>query len=224
MPEDTAVSSWLSPGRAIRVPTGYVVPLALLIVVLVVGAYATGYRSRKSEELTQKSDSAAQEMDALVDPLNQHAAAPPPTKAAPKPAGQSTKSPPPKATTPPKTSEAKANPGVPGRSAGVVIVTGPGDDPRQSGLNYLIAATLPLDEAEKAAAFLVSRGLEIAVVPADNRSLRWVVVLQGTAAKDLSGQSAKTLEQRLQVLGREYKQVLKGPTVFNDPWWKKHTK
>lgn len=225
MPEDTAVSSWFSPGRAIRVPTGYVVPLGLLVVVLVVGAYATGYRSRKTEELSQKSDSAAQEMAALVDPLNQPAASPPPA-ATPsnRSSTQATKPPPTKPVATPKTQENKANPPAGGRSSGVVVVTGAGDDPRQAGLNYLIAATLPLDEAEKAAAFLVSRGLEIAVVPADNRSLRWVVVLQGVAAKDLSGPSAKALEQRLQTLGREYKQVLKGPTVFNDPWWKKHTK
>ena len=91
-------------------------------------------------------------------------------------------------------------------------------------LNYLIAATLPRDEGEKAAQFLASRGLEIALVPVDNQGSRWVVVvLQGVAAKDLGGPAARNLEQRLQSLGREYKQM-KGPTVFNDPWWKKHTK
>lgn len=224
-PDDTAAASWFGPGRAIRVPTGYVVPLVLLVAVLVVGAYTTGYQSRKSEEIRLQSDSAAQDMTDLVDPLNQPKAATLP-KTQPKPPPlQPPKSTPPKPTTnSPKPPETRANQSQSGKSAGVVMVKGTADDPRQSGLNYLIAATLPPDEAEKAAAFLVSRGLEIAVVPADNASLRWVVVLQGVAAKDLSGPAAKALEQRLQTLGREYKQVLKGPTVFNDPWWKKHTK
>ncbi|MBL8745906.1 MAG: hypothetical protein JNK58_06065 [Phycisphaerae bacterium] len=224
-PDDTSIAGWFSPGRAVRVPTGYLVPLALLVLILVVGSYTTGYQRRKSEEIRLQSDTAAQEMAALVDPLNQPPAATPPK---PQP-----KSPPPqaqKATNPSapaistKLPENRPNSTQSGRSAGVVIVKTPADDPRQSGLNYLIAATLPPDEAEKAASFLVSRGLETAVVTADNASLRWVVVLQGVAAKDLSGPAAKALEQRLQTLGREYKQVLKGPTVFNDPWWKKHTK
>ena len=114
---------------------------------------------------------------------------------------------------------------APAAAKGVVLVAGPKDDPRQLGLNYLIAATLPRDEAEKAAQFLFSRGLEVAVVPADNGgSQRWVVVLEGLTAKDLGGPRARSLESTLQQLGRVYKQELKGPTVFNDPWWKKHSK
>ena len=49
----------------------------------------------------------------------------------------------------------------------------------------------------------------------------WLGVL--VSVVDEGGPAARNLEQRLQSLGREYKQM-KGPTVFNDPWWKKHTK
>lgn len=107
----------------------------------------------------------------------------------------------------------------------MVAVTGSGDDPRQPGMNYLIAATLPTDEAEKAAAFLSSRGLEIAVVPVDNRpSQRWVVVLQAFGSREWYGPEGKRLEEQIKSLGREYQQQFKGPSVFRDPWWKKHTK
>lgn len=126
--------------------------------------------------------------------------------------------------TSPKSPEKQPEPAPDTKPKGVVIVTGAKDDPRQVGLNYLIAATLSQEEAEAAAQFLVSRGLEVAVVRADNRGpTRWVVILEGLAAKDLGSQRARTLEQRLQDLGRIYRNELKGPTVFNDPWWKKHT-
>lgn len=215
-PEDTSTANWFSPGRAIRVPTGYLVPLGLLVLVLIVGAYTTGYQRRKAEETSLQSANAAQDMTALVDPLNQ----PEPAR---QPAVQQSPTAPLRAAQAPKARETRIPPPV-SKPTGYVLVKSKADDPRQAGLNYLIAATLPPDEAEKAAEFLVSKGLEIAVVSADNASLRWVVVLQGVAAKDLSGPAAQSLEQRLQTLGREYKQVHKGPTVFNDPWWKKHTK
>lgn len=223
--EDAAPGGWFGPGRAVRVPVGYLVPIGVALGLLLVGAYSVGYQSRKSEELREQSNTAAQDMAALVDPLT----LPPPAAAKPAPAStppqrENRSTPMPGgggAKAPPTGSDKVANQG---RGSGVIIVKSPAEDPRQGGLNYLIAATLPPDEAEKAAAFLVSRGLEIAVVRADNASLRWVVVLQGVAAKDLGGPTAKSLEQRLQALGREYKQVMKGPTVFNDPWWKKHTK
>lgn len=106
---------------------------------------------------------------------------------------------------------------------GVLIVTGKKDDPRQEGLNYLIAATLDQKDAEEAAQFLFSRGLPVAVVPTEDRGAqRWVVILEGMPGKELSSPKAKGLETKLQELGRIYKQDFKGPTVFNDPWWKKH--
>jgi hypothetical protein len=143
------------------------------------------------------------------------------SKAAPSPApGTAPSQPQPSTKAPEKQPESA--PGT--RPKGVIMVSGAKDDPRTVGLNYLIAATLTPDEAEKAAQFLVGKGLEVAVVPADNRGPnRWVVILEGLAAKDLGSQKARTLEQRLQDLGRIYKNELKGPTVFNDPWWKKHT-
>lgn len=222
---------WFSPGRSIRVPVGYLIPLVLLAAALLVGAYATGYQARKAEDRRVQSAAAAREMMGLVDPLNEppppqtRRAAETPTRSTAVPVTQSPSRTASTSGTQPRRTEApSALPTQPAKQGGVLTVTGKGDDPRQPGLNYLIAATLPPDEALKAANFLNSRGLEIAVVPADNPSLRWVVVLQGVAAKDLGGSAARGLEQRLQVLGREYRQVLKGPTVFNDPWWKKHTK
>jgi hypothetical protein len=106
-----------------------------------------------------------------------------------------------------------------------VVVSKPADDPRQPGLNYLIAATLDRADAEKAASFLSERGLEIAVVPVDTRGSQWwVIVLSGVEGKDLSSARAKGLETRLEQLGRTYKDDFKGPTTFNEPWWKTYSK
>lgn len=208
---------------------GYIVPLVILAAALLVGAYATGYQARKSSETKLVASDAASDMSTMVDPLNlggpmsspttraDERSRPPSSNQPSRQAGaqSATKSP---VTLP--SSEQKS----PSKSAGLIIVTRPDEDPRQAGLNYLIAATLPPDEAEKAGRFLVSKGLEVAVIPGDTTRLNWVVVLQGVAAKDLGSPSVRALEQRLQALGREYRQVHKGPTVFNDPWWKKHTK
>ncbi|MDX2115958.1 MAG: hypothetical protein SFZ24_10135 [Planctomycetota bacterium] len=235
-----------------RLPVGYLIGISLLFAALLVGAFVTGYNRRKAEEIRVREAEAVRELDQVVDPLALPAGgrsmpssserAPAETDAANSRRGSTGPTPNPQNRVPsggnrPSTtgneprSGAAAPPPSPvqsrpaERERGVVVVTGPADDPRQPGLNYLIAATLPTDEAEKAADFLSSSGLEIALVPADNRpSLRWVVVLRGVAAKDLGGPTARALEQRLQDLGREYKQVHRGPTVFNDPWWKKHSR
>lgn len=271
-------ASILTPGRSVRIPLGYFIPVAILLLVAVVGAYTVGYQRRDAEQKVVEQRESAEALDA-VDPLasvpvnpqilnppaggstaapRQSAPAnPQPRQAAnttpPKPdtvarpaagtpttppgSNQPTRQPtatPPSGTPQPSTpANPAANPapantapapvGGTTRPKGVVIVNSPADDPRQVGLNYLIAATLTADEAEKAAQFLVSRGLDAAVVPADGRgSQRWVVILEGLAAKDLGSSRARTLENRLQDLGRVYRQELKGPTVFNDPWWKKH--
>lgn len=264
-------ASILTPGRSVRIPLGYFIPVAILLLVAVVGAYTVGYQRRDAEQKVVEQRESAQALDA-VDPLASVPVNPqilnPPANAAPRqpapanpqprqaanttppkpdtvarpapstatppptsgqPVRQPTATPasgPPAQTTPANPAPANTAPAPVGgttRPKGVVIVSSPADDPRQVGLNYLIAATLTADEAEKAAQFLVSRGLDAAVVPADGRgSQRWVVILEGLAAKDLGSSRARTLENRLQDLGRVYRQELKGPTVFNDPWWKKH--
>lgn len=227
----------VSPGTSIRVPIGFLVPIALLLAAMLVGAYAIGYQARRAEERRHAAAVAAVEMGSIIDPLASPTRDRPSTADNQRPSTPQTQSPPPqgRAALPSQgarvardaVSSSPVEPTRPAarRAESFVIVNRPEEDPRQTGLNYLIAATLPPDEAEKAARFLASKGLEIAVVPVENRpSLRWVVVLKGVAAKDLSAPATRQLEQRLQDFGREYRQVHKGPTVFNDPWWKKHTK
>lgn len=234
----------LGPGRAVSIPLGYLIAAGLVVFVLLVAAFATGYRRKESEIARDLERQAALQWDGTLDPLQNpqnpsggsngaQPAGSQPQPAQPRPRPEPTKRPPSQAVPAPQNPPQGAPTGVnrpqvapPKPAQGMVVpVTGPENDPRQSGLNYLIAATLPPDEAEKAGQFLASEGLEIAIVTVDNRpSLRWVVVLQGLAAKDLAGPAARALERRLQELGREYRDVHRGPTVFNDPWWKKHTK
>lgn len=253
-------------------PLGYLAPVGLLLAIVVVGAYVTGYNRRDHEERARAERESAAALDA-VDPLVGQAGGVVKPKSMPadsvvrprqpereasraqqsaggttdgakdtpitrpavpaslpsdqikpqRPAGSPTGQP--ERAAPVPTPPPQANNPAGARPKGSTVVSGPGDDPRQVGLNYLIAATLTADEAERAAQFLAGRGLEVAVVPADNRGpSRWVVVLEGLTAKELGSTRARALEQKIQDLGRVYKQEFKGPTVFNDPWWKKHTK
>lgn len=211
--------SWLSPGRVIRLPVGYLIVAALLILALSIGGYMIGYKKREREEARLREQDLRRQFDDVRDPLadpqgRSGAAGTVPSTGQPvlgspeRPPVASSSEPPPSALS-----------GRPGR---VTVVRQPGDDPREGGKNYLVAAQLALEEAQKAANFLAARGLEIAVVPVDNRSLTWhVVVVQGFGPGDWYGPGGKRLERDLQALGRQYKRDLKGPVDFSDAWWQK---
>lgn len=225
------LSGWFGPGKMIRIPMGYVVPGVLAGLFVLALAYMGGYSRRGAEERQLREMEAKRQLDQLTDPLATGDATPLATNGGPS-IGSSGP-----VRAPQRTDGLRSPQGggaAPGQGPAerggrlldprVVIVGGEADDPRQLGLNYLVAATLPPDEAEKAAAFLASRGLEVAVVPRDNRSSqREVVVLRGFAAGTINGPEALELQERLRELGREYRRELRGPAIFADSWWKKHS-
>lgn len=208
--------SWLSPGRVIRLPVGYIIVAALVILALSIGGYMIGYKKREREEARLREQELRRQFDDVRDPLVDPQARP---GAAPN-SNQAVLGSPerlPSATRPEPSSTTPA--GRPGR---VTIVRQPNDDPREAGKNYLVAAQLSMEEAEKAANFLATNGLEIAVVPVDNRALNWhIVVVQGFGSGDWYGPGGKRLERDLQALGRQYKRDQKGPVDFSDAWWQK---
>lgn len=216
-PEETEDRlSWLSPGRVVRIPVGYIIVAALTILALSVGGYMIGYKKREREEARLRELDLSRQFNNVRDPLADGQTQPPGGSAAP--ASSSVAGSPER--TPLSISSEPSPSGRPGR---VTMVRQPADDPRGAGKNYLVAAQLAPEEAEKAANFLASRGLEIAVVPVDNRSLNWhVVVVQGFGPGDWYGPGGKRLERDLQALGRQYKRDHKGPVDFSDAWWQKY--
>lgn len=211
--------SWLSPGRVVRVPVGYLIVAVLLVVALAISGYMVGYKQRQREEDRQRSLDLRRQLDGVTDPLAEPRTA--------IPAGTSQIAGRPEPVTP-----RGGQPGAAGPSGGlgqdstrpgrVTIVTDKASDPRQTGLNYLVIAQLSREESERAANFLSSKGLEIAVVPVDNRSSTWhVVVVRGFGSDEWYGPDGKRLERDVQALGREYRRDHRGPVDFSDAWWQK---
>ena len=65
---EQAQGSWLSPGRVLRLPVGYVLLASALAVALVVTAYVFGFR-RAADVATNRFEQDVLQGQALVDPL-----------------------------------------------------------------------------------------------------------------------------------------------------------
>jgi len=209
----------------VKLPPGYFAAGMLLVLAVLIIGYMLGYNIRKVEERRETEAQVARDLDRTVDPLVQVPVNPGLVQN--QPATRSKQPSAPGPTRPSGSSGAGANSGPDGASRvpGVVMVERAADDPRQRDMNYLVVATLPVDEAQKAASFLAAKGLPVAVVPTDGRSTqRWVVILRGFGPKEWYGPEGKGLEEQIKSLGREYQTQTKGPPVFRDPWWKKHGK
>ncbi|HBS29423.1 MAG TPA: hypothetical protein DEB06_08230 [Phycisphaerales bacterium] len=211
-----AMGSLFSAGRVVRVPIGYFFFAGLLVLALVVGGYVVGYKKRDAEADAERQRDAQRALSGVTDPLS-----------GPGPSGPG--SGPPGVAEPvrgpdPRPAGGGAQPNRSQTSAGprIVRVERPGDDPRRAGLNYLVIATLPQADAERAAEFLVGNGLEIGLVKADHRpSWREVVDLRGLEPSQL-GDASDRVRQQITALGREFKRQGRGAVDFADAYWKKH--
>lgn len=226
LPDAEERLSWFSPGRVIRVPTGYLVVALLLSLALAIAGYIIGYKKRDRDFQRQAEQALARQFEGVTDPLAipSPSSPPPVSPGAPSAERNSPSLPLPGSSpigrgTPPAQNPQNTGRLSPGR---VVLIRQPADDPRQIGQNYLVVAQLAQSEAERAANFLASKGLEIAVVPVDNRpSTSFVVVVRGFGPGEWYGPDGKHLERDVQALGREYKRDHKGPVDFSDAWWQK---
>lgn len=113
-----------------------------------------------------------------------------------------------------------------------------GEDPRVRGSNYLIVATLFLNDAKAAAQFLTDTGVPCVVVApegkspdalAQDRRANWIVIARECLTSDeyrLPTSSARRsdLERRVKALGRRWKQDQRGATDFSDCYWDKYGK
>ena len=74
-----------------------------------------------------------------------------------------------------------------------------GIDPRQSGLNYFVVASVLEANADKIVQFCRDRGLDAWVVPDHNGRLREITILPGVPKSELEGVRAKALKARIQI-------------------------
>lgn len=165
--------SWLSPGRTIRLPVGYLLLGTAAALVLLVAAFTVGYaRGHRFA----KARFEQQDWSATAQPLMR---VPPPEEIA-----------------------AVPDPGAATVAAGPVAVEpampqgwGPAvSDPRVAGRNYFVLIHTQYDNAVELADFCRGNGLEAYVIQADNMALYRVIVLPGYD----KGQRASDLVHRLE--------------------------
>jgi len=191
--------SWLSPGRAIRLPVGYVLLGSALLIVILSLAYGIGYKggqragqAKYQQDLVASaqgiSDGTLRSLDPLTDP-------------------------------PPKTSKQAANPSnssrsnsnanvrsAPASSWGPVI---PKEEPRKKGLRYFILMSTTEQGAVRLAEFCRANGLETYVIKGKNSDLRRVIAFPGFALADRSSSQVKALESLIESIDVKWKQAEK---------------
>ena len=95
-------------------------------------------------------------------------------------------------------------------------------DPRQSGLNYFVLATVAETNARTIAEYCRSQGLDAHVVKGNNSRFFEVIVLPGFPAAERSGPVVKELEARIRRAGVRYKAESRQNPDFGDMYHKLH--
>lgn len=90
-----------------------------------------------------------------------------------------------------------------------------GIDPRQSGLNYFVVASVLEANADKIVQFCRDRGLDAWVVPDHNGRLREITILPGVPKSELEGARAKALKARILKVGLQWKAAGRGNADFS---------
>ena len=79
-------------------------------------------------------------------------------------------------------------------------------DPRTPGVNYLVLAIYPNDEARRLQTFLAGREVEVMLGPRNNKGLCQVITLRGfTRQQFRDTDEAERFRTRLQAFGRDWK-------------------
>ncbi len=197
--------SWLSPGRVIRVPAGYLFFAAAGVVLIFVLGWTLGHRQATAH--AQRAEAARQaEQWPVSDPLLAEAPLNPGLIAA--------------NTSPQADSGSSRKAAAPGRAPASAPTAG--GDPRVSGLNYYIVARYDAPTAERAAEFLTRHGLAAGAFPDNNPRLYLVVVLRGFPGGELDSAEARQVRQEIARLGRLWKGEERGPSDFSDAYPAKH--
>ena len=216
-------------GLTIPVNAIYIAPVVVLVIVLAV--WMLGVRWGRNDAERALTDAGISlpvaPNDPLADPAQSSTSPPQSTVPAPvtNPAPQPQ----------PNSARTDTGPGgVPLDPKGKLISSrGPiGADPRTKGLNYLHIASLPLEDAQNALAYLAQNKIEAIAVPmgvdsgaqtAKNQSWYQVVVLVGITGDEYRNRDkpgrAKQAEALIRKLGTQWKNDKRGPSDFSKILW-----
>jgi hypothetical protein len=172
-------------------------------IVFLAGAYMLGYRQAES---ALRKDFAARLLadSTLTDPL----ASAEPSGVLPNPGP----------TTPPR--QAASQPAKP-----LVTAAKPpaGSGGRlENGLNYFVIMRGNKVDADRAAEFLRSNGVDAGVFPTKDRGLFEVIALRGFKGSEIMSSEAGALKTRIQTLGRAWKRDQRGADAFESMYPRKH--
>jgi len=196
-PPVDAAASWLSPGRRLRVPVGYMFLMGAGVIALVVVAYMVGYRVGERDA---EAEYGGRPFEALVsggsvsDPLVQPSAG----QAEPDSTGGGES--PPAGTGTPARGDSGSRPAAPRASEAWGEIE---SDPRRGGLVYFILAETRPEGAKRLAEFCRTHGLEAYVVPGHNARFRCVTVLPGFSGR--SGPQVQRMRDEIHRIGSLWK-------------------
>ena len=197
--EDSA-HSWLGPGRAIRLPSGYVLLACGMAILLFSVAYMMGHERGAAvsrgeyEKVIQGNTAEVSDPLGNLTPMLGVTDTSQPASAG---NGNSTRQ------------AAAANP----TSWGQLV---PAKDPRQKGLNYFIIAETHESGAKSLAEFCRIHGLETYVVLSKNDRRR-VIAFPGFEARDRTSTHVRALEAKIHSVGDLWKKN-KGSTDLRDAY------
>jgi hypothetical protein len=180
---------WLSPGRTVRLPIGYLLLGAAFVLTAVVASFTVGYGRGQGQ--------AKAELEREWLGTNQQAlAVPPPEAMSPRP--RETGPPAAVQPVPAPASEAAAAPRTPGW--GPVL-----SDPREPGKNYFVLIHTQRESAVRIAEFSREHGVEAYAIRANNLTLYKVVALPGYGRGEREADFVQALERRIVEVARSWK-------------------
>jgi hypothetical protein len=185
----------IGPGRAVRVPAGYLllagVGVAAAMVAVFVWGFSRGEATARSE--TAKTLEAAVAARSVRDPLGDP--------------GSTARA--------DEVGSAGAVEIDAGRGTAPQATEPIGGDPRRPGLNYFVLAHATVETAPELVAYCRSQGLEAHVVADHNGVLRKVIVTPGYADGARRSETVQALERRIRDVGLSWKGQRRGNADFS---------
>ena len=194
--------NWLSPGRVVRLPVGYLLLGAAAAFTIVLVTYIIAFQRGRTTEKAEiqwlvNDGTASGEIRVSDDPLAQSSGAPSVSGAGFSPAGGS----------------AGVRPQGRPASAWAAINA----DPRKKGVNYFVVAETQESGAIRVAEFCRAKGLETYVVAAKNDRRR-VIVLPGFEPTARSSPEVKALESQIRDVGEKWKKSDRKNSNFDEAY------
>lgn len=202
--------SWLSPGRLLRVPVGYLLLAFALAVTLIIVAFSVGYKQAQEvvsqqyqQDLLLNSASldSLKTNDPLMGAITEYR--PPARESLVRSA----------ALPEPRTRETPLTTNVSASGWGEIF-----SDPRQNGLNYFILIETSREGARRVVRFCRENGLETYAIRRKNARLYRVIALPGFISSDRSDSSIRSLEALIHRVGDKWKRDESGTTDFRDKY------